>query len=128
MNGVTDDDLDATEQRLGVVFPSDYRALMRSQDGFTEDGAGATLMVNPLKTLVETNEEVAQHVPELRPGANFFGSDGSRESLVWDLRQTEPPVYLVDITNAGWHEALLQASNLTAFVEQFRAEGGFRWS
>lgn len=45
MSGVTDDDLDAAEQRLGVVFPSDYSALMRRQDGFTEDLASGTLMI-----------------------------------------------------------------------------------
>lgn len=56
---------------------------------------------------MEVNEEVRHYVSDLLPGALFFGSDGSRESLVWDLRQTEPPLYLVDVTNAGWDEAIL---------------------
>lgn len=102
---------------------------MHSQDGFTEQlPSGMTLMVLPLGEAVAVNEDVRQYVSDLLPGALFFGTDGSRESLAWDLRQTNPPVYLVDLTSAGWDDALLQAPTLTALLEQFRAEGGFRWA
>lgn len=120
--------LDAAERRLGVALPSDYRALMLERDGFTEDGPGGTLLVHPLQTALDVHDEAHRSVSALLPGALFFGSDGSREHLVWDMRQAEPPVYLVDLTNAGWDEALPQAANLTSLIERFRHGGGFRWS
>ena len=124
--GVTVEALDAAERRLGVALPSDYRALMLERDGFTEDTPDGTLMVYPLQTALEVHDEAHRYVSALLPGALFFGSDGSREHLVWDMRQAEPPVYLVDLTNAGWDEALLQAADLTSLIERFRNDGGVR--
>ena len=46
---------------------------------------------------------------------------------MWDARQAVPPVYLVDLTNAGWDQALPQAADVTSLLDQFRSEGGFRW-
>ena len=40
------------------------------------------------------------------------------------MRQAEPPVHLVDLTNAGWHEALPQAVSLTSLIERLRHDGG----
>ncbi len=124
---MTERALDAAERRLSVVFPSDYRALMQEQDGFTEEAADGTLVLHPLQTVVAINEEASRYVSDTLPGALIFGSDGSRESIVWDIRQAAPPVYLVDLTNARWNEALPQAANLTSLLDQFRSEGGFRW-
>jgi hypothetical protein len=33
----------------------------------------------------------------------------------------------VDLTNAGWEDAFLQARNLSALIDQLRSEGGYRW-
>jgi cell wall assembly regulator SMI1 len=127
MSGATDEDLDAVEGRLGVVLPQDYRALMRARDGLTEDMAEATLLLYSLSDLVAVNEETRGYVGDVLPGALFFGSDGGREQLAWDLRQAEPPVYLVDLTNEGWHDALLQAGSLSALIDRLRSGGTYRW-
>ena len=84
-------------------------------------------MLYPLQTVVEVDEEARRYVSDTLPGALLFGSDGSRENLVWDTGQAPPPVYLVDLANAGWADALPQAPNVTALLDQFRSEGGFRW-
>lgn len=68
-------------------------------------------MIYGTESLVVVNAQIEGH-----PGFLAFGSDGSREVIGLDMRRTPPPVVMIDITSAGWDEALYQAPSLTDFM------------
>jgi hypothetical protein len=64
----------------------------------------------------------------LHPGIAIIGGGGSREQLAIDLRRTDSPVFLVDITSDGWHSAIEQTDTIAEFVAAIEAGTfTFRW-
>jgi len=55
------------------------------------------------------------------PGLVILGSDGSRDMLAVDARRDPAPVVLIDISSAGWQDAVPQADNAAQFIEQLEA-------
>lgn len=56
------------------------------------------------------------------------GGDGSRELLVYDVRNQPPPPLLVDGWVESWTDGILQAESLTALLGQFYQQGwGWDW-
>lgn len=58
----------------------------------------------------------------------LIGGDGAGEAVGFDFRQEEPPVVLVNLVSAGWHEAIYQAPTFTAFMEQRERGEEFKWT
>lgn len=115
----------AAEGRLGVTFPEDYRRFLLSQDGLKGWFAEIYLELYPVQSVVDYTE--AHDHQDRFPGLVFIGGDGASEAVGYDFRKAEPPIVLVNLVSAGWHEALYQAPTFTAFMEQ-RARGeDFNW-
>jgi cell wall assembly regulator SMI1 len=124
MTGVTDQQLQQAQQRLGVRFPPDYAAFLQAQDGMQQWFGQTYVELWTLATVVRVNEVAEQR--QSHPGLLYIGGDGSREGLALDLRKQPPPVLLVGYVSTGWAEALFQAADFSTFLAQV-ATGGFRW-
>jgi hypothetical protein len=61
------------------------------------------------------------------PGVLIIGSDGSRELLAVDTRNSSPPVVCVDISSSGWSAAQEQAASIETFVRAIE-EGRFEFA
>lgn len=120
--GATEVELDAVEDALDVRLTTEHRALLAEQNGFERWHGDVYLAIYGTESLVGVNREL-----ERLPGFVAFGSDGARELIGFDLRASPPPVVMIDVTSAGWEEALYQAESLAEFMNQ-RARGeDFRW-
>jgi SMI1 / KNR4 family (SUKH-1) len=109
------------EAALGVRFPDDFRT-----DICERDGAGLDLSSGDSLQLFAIDELPGQNqIPqvETHPGLIVFGSDGSRELFGFDFRRRPPPVVMVEITSAGWEEAIEQAPTFAGFLERMEREG-----
>ena len=120
--GATDQEISAAEQRLGVPFPAELRTLLREQAGSQHRLGDLSVMIHDIETIVRVNLEIERH-----PGFLAFASDGSREMIGLDLRAPTRPVVMVDITSAGWADALLQAPSLDDFLDRCRRGEPLRW-
>lgn len=120
--GATEDDLRAVEEALGVGLPAECRALLSEQNGWERWYGQVFLMVYSTDGLVEVNRQIDNH-----PGFLAFASDGSRELIGFDLRCDPSPIVMIDITSAGWEEALFQAESLAEFMDQRSRGEDLRW-
>jgi cell wall assembly regulator SMI1 len=120
--GASEQEIDAAEQRLDVRFPADLRTFLRAQAGSTHRLGDSFVMIHDIETIVGVNLEIDGH-----PGFLAFASDGSREQIGLDLRAAFPPVVMIDITSAGWPDALVQAPSLGDFLDQRRRGEPLRW-
>ncbi len=116
------DELRTVEQTLGVDLPEELRALLSAHNGWERWYGDTYVMVYGTNALVAVNQEL-----ERLPGFLAFGSDGSRELIGFDLRRHPSPVVMVDITAAGWGDALFQAESLAEFMDQRSRAEDLRW-
>lgn len=115
----------AAERQLGVAFPRDYREWLLSTNG-TEAWFGEVfVMLYSLDDVVAVTR--AAEADERLPGYVAIGSDGGGESLAFDFRSSPPPVVMVNVVSAGWHEGLPQAPSFGVFLAQRKAGEPFRW-
>lgn len=121
-DGATPADFEVAEQALGARFLADHRTLLAKENGWERWFGGCFLMVYSTEVLVRVNREIEGH-----PGFLAFASDGSRELIGFDMRSPSPPVVMIDITSAGWEDALLQAESLADFMQQLASEEDYRW-
>jgi hypothetical protein len=89
----TDEELDAAQTDLGVVFPSDYREMMRRANGGEAEFGSSWIRVWPVGHLAEANAEY--QVKAIAPGFIFFGTDGGGEAYAWDFRPNRRSQYVV---------------------------------
>lgn len=122
MAGATESELRAVEAALGQALPAEHRAPLAEENGGSQWYGDVFLMIYGTDEMVTANQELERH-----PGLLVFGSDGSRELIGFDLREEPPPVVMIDITSAGWEEALYQAPSFTEFMRQRSAAEGLRW-
>ncbi|GAA0500441.1 hypothetical protein Ade02nite_27870 [Paractinoplanes deccanensis] len=104
------------------ALPAAWRAYLQSESWFRRGWleSGAFVELHPPRwsaELLEAWEEAAG----LHPGLAIIGGNGSREQLVLDLREDDPPVLLVDITSDGWHNAIPQAAGVAELIERVEA-------
>jgi hypothetical protein len=121
-DGATSADFEVVEEALGVRLLADHRTLLADENGWERSFGDCFLMVYSTEALVGVNREIERH-----PGFVAFASDGSRELIGFDMRSPSPPVVMIDITSAGWDEALFQAASLTDFMQQRASGEDFRW-
>ncbi|MEV4940862.1 SMI1/KNR4 family protein [Streptomyces zaomyceticus] len=114
------------ESHFGVRFPADYRHFLATEGSMSRfvPPADDFLMINSIAELIDVNE--AGEFQEYFPGSVVIGGDGSREMLVYDFRQTPPPLVLLDVSAQDWSSAIHQALSLSALLEQF-PETGWKW-
>ena len=120
--GATENDIGTVERVLAVELPAEYRALLSVQNGWEQWYGEVFLMVYGTDALVGANQVIERH-----PGFLAFASDGSRELIGFDLRQRPSPVAMIDITSAGWGDALFQAESLDEFMAQRSRGEDLRW-
>jgi len=123
-DGATEVELRAVERELGVELPAELRALLTSQNGWERWYGDAFLTVYGTGDILAVNQE--QHGYELRTGFLAFASDGSRELIGFDLRQTPSPIVMIDISS-DWDGAVYQAPSLDEFLAQLSRGEGLRW-
>ncbi|MGI5144984.1 hypothetical protein ACQEVC_01060 [Plantactinospora sp. CA-294935] len=111
-------------ESLGAVLPAAWRGYLRSESWFRRGWlpSGCYLWLYPPHESVELLDAWGEEAAANHPGVAIIGGDGSREHLVLDLRQDPAPVLLVDISSAGWPEAIPQADDVASFVQ--RVESG----
>jgi hypothetical protein len=113
------DDASLTAQ-LPDPLPAAWRAYLQGESWFCRGWVSDNTYVHlyqPTETAGESVEWADTH-----RGIAILGDDGGRERLAVDLRLDDPPVVTVDVTNAGWADAIEQAESVTAFVGAI--EGG----
>lgn len=122
MPGATEAELSAVEVAIGRPLAPEHRALLARENGSESWHGDIFLMIYGTASIVAVQAEIERH-----PGFVVLGFDGSRELIGFDMRADPPPVVMIDITSAGWGEALFQAPNLADFMRQ-RANGeDLRW-
>jgi SMI1-KNR4 cell-wall len=121
-NGATEADFAAAESGLGVELIPEHRALLAAENGWERWYGECFMMMYGTASLIEVNAEIERH-----PGFLAFASDGSREIVGLDMRVKSPPVVMIDITSAGWEDALFQADSLSEFMAQRAGHEDFRW-
>lgn len=120
--GATPEEIDAAEAALGVTFPPELRVLLEATAGREAWYGACFLMIYSVESLVGVNREIERH-----DGFLAFASDGSRELVGFDTRRHPAPVVMIDISSAGWAEALFQAASLEEFLQQRERGEDFRW-
>jgi hypothetical protein len=120
--GASETELATAEGRLGVRLVSGHRSLLSEEDGWQRWFGSCFLMLYATADLVDVNQEIERH-----PGFVAFASNGSRELLGFDMRRANPPIVMIDITSAGWHEALFQADSFGEFMAQRLRHEDLRW-
>jgi len=120
--GASEVDLARVESALGVQLTPEHRELLVAENGWERCFGNCFLTVYGTDDLVAVNREVEGH-----PGFLAIASDGSRELIGFDMRVDTPPVVMIDITSAGWDEALFQADSLSEFLEQRARHEDLRW-
>jgi hypothetical protein len=120
--GATPADFAVVEQALGVRLLADHRALLATENGWERWFGDCFLMIYSTEAVVGVNREIDRH-----PGFLAFASDGGRELIGFDMRSASPAVVMIDITSAGWEEALFQAASLAEFMQQRASGEDFRW-
>jgi hypothetical protein len=111
------------ERHFGVQFPGDYRCFLLTRGAMKQflPPANPFVEIGPVEEVIRLNE--AGLIQERFPGAVAIGGDGSREMLIYDFRQDPPPLVLLDITAAGWSDAIHQAASLTALLQRLPERG-----
>ncbi|MFE0632057.1 hypothetical protein ACFW3D_34540 [Streptomyces sp. NPDC058864] len=111
------------EQEFGASFPQDYKDFVAGDPDATArwSSTGDCLVLDPLTEVPGINE--AAGLAGRLPGGVVIGGDGSRELLVYDVRQQPPPLLLVDGCAESWADAIPQAESLTALLGQFYEQG-----
>ena len=109
--------LRAAGEALGIVWPSDYVALVAAHDGVEGDVGTFGLVLTPVEDLVETNNN---EVMEFFPGLVVIGGDGGGEALAIDPRSGE--VLLVPWIGAEEDWLVLGATLTDAFRRMARGE------
>lgn len=120
--GASPTDLHAVEAALGLPLSVEHRALLSTENGGEHWYGDVFLMIYGTDSLVDVNREIERH-----PGFLAFASDGSREIIGYDTRVAPSPVVMIDITSAGWDDALYQAASLNEFMHQRLSGEDFRW-
>ena len=120
--GATEADFAAVEQALGVQLIAKHRELLAVENGWQRWYGECLLMMSSTSGVIESTRLVERH-----PGFLAFASDGSREIIGLDTRRDPPPVVMIDITSAGWQDALFQADSLDEFMERLGRNEDFRW-
>lgn len=120
--GASEADFARVESALGVQLTTEHRELLVVENGWERWYGDCFLMVYGTDALVAVNRQVEGH-----PGLLVFASDGSRELVGLDMRVGSPPVVMIDITSAGWEEAMFQAESLAEFLAQRARHEDFRW-
>jgi hypothetical protein len=115
-------DFARVESVLGVRITAEHRALLAAANGWAKWYGDHYLMVYGTDELIAVNKAMENHA-----GFLAFASDGGRELIGLDMRVSTPPVVMIDITSAGWEEALFQAESLPEFMEQRARHEDFRW-
>ncbi|MDX2642109.1 SMI1/KNR4 family protein [Streptomyces sp. PA03-1a] len=116
-------EIEQVERALGVALPEDYRTFLAVQGAVSRffPPADDFLQLFPAGDLIGLNE--AAELAARLPGAVIIGGDGSRELLVYDVRQQHPSLYTVDVSAEGWSDAIHQASSITEFMARFSEQG-----
>lgn len=118
---VPDDEFDQAAAGLGYHFPDAWREYLQGQSrlsrGWLESGCYLTLLApgDSLEML-----EAWQPAAESFPGLAILGTDGSREMLAVDTRDSLATVVLIDITSTSWADALVQLP-VGQFISQVEA-------
>ena len=120
--GATEADFAAVEQTLGVQLIAKHRELLAVENGWQRWYGECFLMMSSTNGVIESTQLVERH-----PGFLGFASDGSREIIGLDMRRDPQPVVMIDITSAGWQDAMFQADSLEDFMERLRTGEGLRW-
>jgi cell wall assembly regulator SMI1 len=123
--GATESTIEAAENRLGQLFPDDYRTFLKSENGLATwygDVYVSLYTIEQVVGLNETHEHLA-YQPELI----HIGSDGGGEAFAFDFRQYPPTVILVNLVSTDWGETILQAESFTEFMDQRRRGEELRW-
>ena len=119
-------DVTEAERRLGVRFPDDYRSFLLSRNGVKGWFGEVYLELHPVCDVVEMTEVHGHQLSH--PGLVFIGGDGAGEAVGYDFRKVRPPVVLINLVSAGWHDASLQAPSFTEFMGQRGRGEEFSWA
>ena len=120
--------LASAEASLGVMFPADYRDIIKSSGGFEEMMPNAHLVLWSLEEVVDINGRDAYGLLESLPGLFLVGSDGGGELLAFDLRTEPAAVVLVNAVSSSWDDVSPQADSLRELLATLRAGGSYSFS
>src|SRR5712664_2768125 len=86
----TESELDEAAAALGIELPEDYRAVMRQANGGESEVGASWIVIKTLGAVLDRNTILRGGVPT---GFTFFGSDGSNDGYVWDMRPERESLY-----------------------------------
>jgi len=93
-NPLPEDAMKELEAELNVVFPTEYKALMKITNGAEGPlGENAYLSIWPLDEIAELNENYG--VQKFTPGLVYFGSDGGDTAYAFDFRADPPAIVAI---------------------------------
>jgi len=111
------------EQYFGVRFPDDFRRFLLTRGTMGEflGPARPYVAIYSVEEIIAVNQAGA--IQDRFPGAVWIGGDGSREMLMYDFRQNQPSLVLLEIAAENWSAAIHQASSLTVLLAQLPQRG-----
>lgn len=114
-------EIEMTEELVGRRLPDDYREFMLTRGAMEEFFPNAYVQIWDLAAVREVWRTRSSYEPN--EGLIVIGSDGASELIGFDTRQEAPPVVLVNVVSAGWHEACFQARTFAEFLSDVASDG-----
>lgn len=112
---VNTDDITAVENEMNIVFPGQYKDLMKTTNGAEGPlGENAYLSIWPLDEIASLNEEYG--VSKFTPGLVFFGSDGGDTAYAFDYRVIPPTIVEIPFDSIEIEDAVKIADTIEDFI------------
>ena len=107
------------EVTAGLLFPEDYKALLKHSngcEGFLSDGS--YVVIWPVDQVVELNDSYS--IKEFAPGVLLFGTNGADDGYGFDTRASNFPVVSVPLVGMRLSEVQPCANTLSEFLDASR--------
>lgn len=123
-----EEQIDAVEALIGIHFPREHRRLLLESDGWSTTYGDVVVQFLGIEDIRSRHVELLDEGQEALDGFVTFASDGRQARFGYDSRVDPPVVVMIDISEADWASAMLQAPSFHRFTSRLTNGKGLDYS